>query len=241
LVHKAFLRANFLALCTNKPDEMPRSAVPLTETQIRALTPRETRYCVADGNGLVLEVMVTGTKVWRFRYSLNGARQPLVTIGDYRKISLRVAREKARKYAALVASGTSPVAVARRDRGAEKRADVLREGAELYLAVGMAGKSDEYRQATRRALEKDVLPRIGGKRIDEVSAMDIDTIYERIKGRGSPKMALHTRNAVKRLYEFLIARQLATDNPAQVASAGAAGISDSQPSEVTLVRSHEAT
>lgn len=194
---------------------MPKLAVPLTETQIRALEPRATRYCVADGNGLVIEVMTTGTKIWRFRYSLNGKRQPLVTIGDYRMLSLRVARAKAQKYAEMVASGVSPAATARRDRGAESKAELLREGVALYLATEMAGKSAEYQRSTRRALEKDVLPAIGAKPISAVTDDDIRAICDRIKSRGSPKMALHTRNAVKRLYEYLIARQLAMTNPAE--------------------------
>jgi integrase len=207
---------------------MPRLAAPLTESQIRALEPRATRYCVADGNGLVIEVMTTGTKVWRFRYTLNGKRQPLATIGDYRMISLRVARAKAQKYAEMVAQGISPVATARRDRGAESKADVLREAAELYLATAMAGKSDEYRRTTRRALDKDVLPAIGGKPINTVTAEDIVEICERIKGRGSPKMALHTRNVVKRLYAYLMARQLATHNPAEVVPARSIATFDSR-------------
>jgi integrase len=207
---------------------MPRLATPLTESQIRALEPRATRYCVADGNGLVIEVMTTGTKVWRFRYTLDGTRQPLATIGDYRMISLRVARAKAQKYAALVAQGISPVATARRDRGAESKADVLREAAELYLATALAGKSDEYRRTTRRALDKDVLPALGNKPIGAVTAEDIVAICERIKRRGSPKMALHTRNVVKRLYAYLIARQLATGNPAQVVPARSIATVDSR-------------
>lgn len=198
---------------------MPRLAAPLTESQIRALEPRAARYSVADGNGLVIEVMTTGTKIWRFRYSLNGKRQPLATIGDYRMISLRVARAKAQKYAELVAQGISPVATARRDRGAEAKADVLREAAELYMATEMAGKSDEYRRTTRRALDKDVLPAIGGMRVKAVTAEHVVAICEAIKSRGSPKMALHTRNVIKRLYEYLIARQLATSNPAEVVPA----------------------
>ncbi|MGF6872406.1 tyrosine-type recombinase/integrase [Paraburkholderia sp. MM5477-R1] len=207
---------------------MPRLATPLTESEIRALEPRATRYCVADGNGLVIEVMTTGTKVWRFRYTLNGKRQPLATIGDYRMISLRVARAKAQKYAALVAQGISPVATARRDRGAESKADVLREAAELYLATALAGKSDEYRRTTRRALDKDVLPAIGNKPIGAVTADDVVAICERIKSRGSPKMALHTRNVVKRLYAYLIARQLATSNPAEVVPARSIATFDSR-------------
>lgn len=193
---------------------MPKSATPLSEAQIRAMEPRATRYSVADGNGLVLEIMPTGTKVWRFRYSLDGKRQPLATIGDYRRISLRVARERARKYADIVASGVSPAATARRDRGAEKRVDLLRDAAELYMATAMSAKSEEYQRTTRRALDKDVLKAVGSKPITAVTSEDIVAICERIKQRGSPKMALHTRNVMKRLYEFLIARQLATSNPA---------------------------
>lgn len=207
---------------------MPKSATPLSETQIRAMEPRATRYCVADGNGLVLEVMPTGTKVWRFRYSLDGKRQPLTTIGDYRRISLRVARERARKYAEMVASGVSPAATARRDRGAEKRVDLLRDAAELYMATAMAAKSDEYQRTTRRALDKDVLKAVGSKPIGAVTSEDIVAICERIKKRGSPKMALHTRNVVKRLYEFLIARQLATSNPALVVPARFIATADSR-------------
>lgn len=207
---------------------MPKLAVPLTESQIRALEPRATRYSVADGNGLVIEVMTTGTKVWRFRYSLNGKRQPLATIGDYRMISLRVARARAQKYAEMVAQGVSPVATARRDRGAESKADVLREAAELYLTTEMAGKSEEYRRTTRRTLDKDVLPAIGGKPIKAVTSDDIAAICDRIKSRGSPKMALHTRNVVKRLYEHLIARQLATTNPAEVIPARSIATVDSR-------------
>ena len=134
-------------------------------------------------------------------------------------ISLRVARAKAQKYAHMVAQGISPVATARRDRGAESKADVLREAAELYVATAMAGKSDEYRRTTRRALDKDVLPAIGGKPINAVTPEDIVAICERIKSRGSPKMALHTRNVVKRLYAYLIARQLANRDPAELVPA----------------------
>jgi integrase len=204
---------------------MPKRVPPLTETQIRAMEPRATRYCVADGNGLILEVMPTGNKVWRFRYTLEGKRQPLTTIGDYKRISLRVARERARKYAEMVTTGVSPAATARRDRGAEKRVDLLRDAAELYMTAAMTSKSDEYQRTTRRAL--------GNKPIGAVTSDDILAICERIKSRGSPKMALHTRNVAKRLYEFLIARQLASHNPAAVVPARFIATPDSRTRVLT--------
>ncbi|EIN00253.1 integrase family protein [Paraburkholderia hospita] len=193
---------------------MPKLATPLSESHIRTLQPRATRYSVADGNGLILEVMPTGKKVWRFRYTLNGRRQPMVTIGDYQLMSLRVARARAQKYAEIVGQGLSPVSIARQDRGAEKRVDVLRDGAELYVMSAMARKSDEYRRTTQRALDKDILPAIGHKPIAQVTTEDVQSICDAIKSRGAPQMALHTRNVARRLFAFLIARQLASINPA---------------------------
>ena len=198
---------------------MPKLATPLSESHIRTLQPRATRYSVADGKGLILEVMPTGKKVWRFRYTLNGERQPMVTIGDYQLMSLRVARARAQKYAEMVAQGLSPVSIARQDRGAEKRIDVLRDGAELYVASAMPRKSDEYRRTTQRALDKDILPAIGHKPIAQVTTDDIQSICDAIKRRGAPQMALHTRNVAKRLFAFLITRQLATTNPADAIAA----------------------
>jgi integrase len=92
-----------------------------------------------------------------------------------------------------------------------------------------------------------VLPAIGSKPINAVTPDDIAAICESIKGRGSPKMALHTRNVVKRLYEYLIARQLATSNPADVVSARSIATFDSRTRVLsgeeigTLLRSIDAS
>ncbi|RQT12115.1 tyrosine-type recombinase/integrase [Burkholderia contaminans] len=195
---------------------MPKIVQPLTDTRIKALQPKAARYPVADGGGLLLEVMPSGSKIWRYRYSLHGKRQPTVTIGEYPAIALSVARERARRYAEIVASGVSPVADARKDRGAMKSVDTVREFGGYWIEQQMAGKSEEYQRTTKRALEKDVYPAIGSKPVSEVTPGDVLAICDRIKKRGAPKMALHTRNVLKRMYEYAIARQLVLHNPAQV-------------------------
>jgi len=193
---------------------MPKIVQPLTPTRIEALKPKAARYPVSDGGGLILEVMPSGSKIWRYRYSLHGKRQPTVTIGDYPAVSLAAARERARQYSEIVARGVSPVADARKDRGAVKTLDTVREFAAYWLEQQMANKSAEYQRTTKRALEKDVHPSIGRKPVSEVTPGDVLAICDRIKKRGAPKMALHTRNVIKRMYEYAIARQLTTTNPA---------------------------
>lgn len=194
---------------------MPKLANPLNDTRIKALKPRDKRYAVADGGGLVLEVMTSGSKVWRFRYSLHGKQQPLVTIGDYPAVTLGAARERARKYAEIVASGISPIADAKKDRGATKSLDAVKDFGEFWFEAEVANKSLSYRTTTKRSLEKDVYPQIGNKPLRDVTAGDVMAICDRIKGRGAPQMALVTRNVLKRMYEYAIARQIASVNPAQ--------------------------
>lgn len=194
---------------------MPKTAVPLNDTRIRALKSKAARYRVSDGGGLVLEVMTSGSKVWRYRYSLHSERQPMVTIGDYPAIGLQDAREKARRYAEIVAKGVSPVADAKKDRGAVKRFDTLKEFGEDWYTTQVAPMSLEYRRTIKRALEKDVYPAIGNKPLPDVTPGDVLAICDRIKARGAPQMALSTRNVIKRLFEYAIARQLAPANPAQ--------------------------
>ena len=66
----------------------------------------------------------------------------------------------------------------------------------------------------KRILEKDVLPAIGSKQVDDVTVTDILAITDKIKARGSDQMALQTRNALKRLFAYAIAREKIKFNPA---------------------------
>ena len=55
--------------------------------------PTDKRYSLYDTGGLFLEVMPTGKKFWRLRYSEDGARRKL-TLGQYPAVPLSEARAK---------------------------------------------------------------------------------------------------------------------------------------------------
>jgi integrase len=198
---------------------MPKTATPLNDTRIKALKPKAARYRVSDGGGLVLEVMVSGSKVWRYRYSLHGERQPMVTVGDYPAIGLQDARERARKYAEVVAKGESPVSDSRIDRGVTKRTDTVRAVYEMWLAHEVAPRtSEKYHQDIQRSMEKDALKSIGNKAPVDVTANDIREITTRITARGAAQSALKMRTNLKRLFNYAIALGVTTSNPAQAAA-----------------------
>lgn len=68
---------------------------------------RSNRYKLGDGGGLFLSVEKTGSKLWRWKFGLDG-KENLFAIGSYLEVSLaeaRAARDAARE---LVKQGINP-------------------------------------------------------------------------------------------------------------------------------------
>jgi len=68
----------------------------LTDLAIRAAQAKDKKYKLVDGNGLYCEILVSGTKVWRYNYRFNG-KQKTYTIGQYGKEAHQVSLSEARK------------------------------------------------------------------------------------------------------------------------------------------------
>ena len=81
-----------------------------------------------------------------------------------------------------------------------------------YAEIAEPNNSDP--RNIKRVLEKDVIPAIGAKQIADVTVTDVLAITDCIKARGADQMALQTRNVMKRLFAYAIAREKATFNPA---------------------------
>lgn len=81
-----------------------------------------------------------------------------------------------------------------------------------YAEIVMPANSDP--RNIKRVLEKDVIPSIGNKQVAEVTVTDILALTDRIKNRGADQMALQTRNVLKRLFAYAIAREKTQFNPA---------------------------
>jgi integrase len=191
---------------------MPRQATPLTDTKIKSLKPRAERYRTSDTGGLMIEILPSGSKVWRYRFQLHGVRQPSLTIGNYPEVGLAEARKRRDEWAGMVARGESP------KRAVQAAKSVMLNTVKAFgtewLNEQVVGKSDSYVTTMRRLMTKDVFPTLGSIPLASVKPADILELCDKIKSRGSPKMALLTRNVLRRMYDYAIARQLAETNPA---------------------------
>jgi integrase len=184
----------------------------LTDTKLKSLKPRPKSYQVSDGNGLFIEVMPGGKKVWRLRYRFRD-RQEKVTLGGYPSYSLLAARKWREECRESIGRGDSPMQIRRSEKEQAKSADTVSAFSERWLSE-VVSKDVKNPQNIERALNKDILPEIGNKKLAEVTTLDVLAITDRIKARGADHMALVTRNIIKRMYAYAISRRLARFNPA---------------------------
>jgi len=94
-----------------------------------------------------------------------------------------------------------------------KAADIVEAFARRWYA-DIAEPANSNPRNILRALEKDIFPVIGSKQVADVTVTDILAITDKIKNRGADQMALQTRNVLKRLFAYAIAREKTQFNPA---------------------------
>lgn len=177
--------------------------------------PRDKAYALTDGGGLLLEVLPSGTKTWRFKYHLDGKREK-VTIGAYPAIGIKAARDRHEALRALVERGESPArakkAGAIERRAAEARATDFRAFAQRWIDETLFHRSEGYRAQIVRWLDAYVYPAIGNMQLGDVQPADVLAIVE--KRRDTAVTAERIRTIIQQVYNHAIRKLLVSTNPA---------------------------
>jgi len=151
----------------------------------------------------------------QYRLGGRGSKKERVTLGECPAHTLGQARLWREQCRAMIAHGQFPAAArqAERESRSAHAADSVAAFANLWYSDIVSRTNSEPRNI-RRVLDKDVLPAIGDKPVADVTIPDILAITDAVKARGADQMALQTRNVIKRLYAYAIARGKTRFNPA---------------------------
>jgi hypothetical protein len=117
----------------------------LNDPQIRALKPSEKPRKVADAKRPYLRVMPSGEKIWRMTYFFpprsSDRKEKTLTIGPYREISLREARDQRDEARRDLRAGIDPMV--------RRRAET-RTGSDIALVVDFRIEGHERRAGSGR-------------------------------------------------------------------------------------------
>ncbi|NCS66615.1 MAG: integrase [Hydrogenophilaceae bacterium CG1_02_62_390] len=216
----------------------------LSDTKLRNLKPSEKTYREADQGGLFVDVSPKGKKAWGLRYWRNGKQEriglgdyPTYSLAeartwrdDCKALAGRGLSPMALKRGDPIPGDAAPavkelaqafirnwcmkaVEMVKAKEGETKAANTVEAFARRWYAEIVEPANSSPRNI-KRVLDKDVIPAIGAKQVADVTVADILAITDKIKNRGADQMALQTRNVLKRLFAYAIAREKTQFNPA---------------------------
>jgi integrase len=182
----------------------------LSDSKVRTLKPKDKLYKVADERGLVLLVMPNGSKLWRFRYRIDGKEQ-MLSLGVYPDITLADARARRDEMRRQVALGQNP-AVQRKIEQVAKANTFQAIALEWYQKFSAQWVPAHATRVWAR-MEKDVIPWLGSRPIAEITAPEILTIARRIEGRGALETAHRVIWSIGQVMRYAVATGRAEMDP----------------------------
>lgn len=186
---------------------MPKSTVPLTDTQVRnAKNPDKTEKKIFDGGGLYLTIDPKGNKGWRFKYRLHG-KERRMSFGSYPEVGLSRAREKRQMAKELIDHGLDPV----EERQKETLQNRLNQD-NTFKRIALEWHSQQINLAEKtknlhiRRLEQDVFPKIGSKPIGDITPKQIlDSVLRPMENRGVGELTYRVKSIISQIYRYAVA------------------------------------
>ncbi len=187
--------------------------MPLTDAAVRNASPREKQFTLYDAEGLFLLVKPNGSKLWRWKYRVDGHEKRL-SLGVYPKVSLKAAREARDGYQTDLRKGIDPGAAKKVVKAEEKAQGetfelVSREWHKKFQPTWTPGHAARILVS----LEKDAFPWLGIRPIREITAPKVLAVARRVESRGAVETAHRLVGNVGMVFRYAVASGLADSDP----------------------------
>lgn len=174
-----------------------------SDKYISGLKPKAKEYRVTEGNGFVLRVLPSGTKVWTYRYR-QGERDVMLALGRYPALSLADARKSHADAMHLRERGGDP-ATAKKEARREK-VESVGDLAEKYLAEWAKPRKRSWKE-DERTINADILPAFRSTPLAELRRRDI-VAHFRAKAKTAPNQAWQALKIMRRMLNYALEEDL---------------------------------
>lgn len=187
----------------------------LTDVKIRNAKPGLKPIKLTDGKGLYLEVKPSGSKLWRYRYRIDG-KENVFAIGVYPEDSLADARTALTAARKLVKQGVHPAHHRKTEKRVRETANrnTFQHVAQDWIDSKKKNWTPRYLNQVERFMDLDIYPHIGNLPIKSVTAADILDIIKRAETRGAENVAILERQWCSAVFRFGVATLRADSDPA---------------------------
>ncbi len=194
---------------------------PITsDLAVRHAEPRSKPYKLGAGSSMYLLVTPQGSKLWRFKYRING-REKLMSLGSYPLISLAEARKRRDQARLLLFDGLDPMV---ERKAVRKQTLTFGTVAERWYKNNTVKAAKPWAPNTVRKvrlyLDKDILPILGERLIAEITRPDLIAISDQLENRGAFDIARKVRGWLAAIFDDAFDRGEVLTNPALRLRAG---------------------
>lgn len=169
----------------------------LSATAVKAAT-RPGR--LGDGDGLFLVIQPSGGKSWMCRVQKNGNRRDF-GLGSASKVSLAIARERAREIRTWVELGLDPIFERRKAKGIP----TFRQAAARVIAAhSKTWRNEKHEKQWSQTLETYVFPQIGHVQVHEITGPMIRNVLSDI-WLAKPETARRVRQRIGTVLDWAYA------------------------------------
>ncbi|WP_294635489.1 site-specific integrase [uncultured Aquabacterium sp.] len=191
--------------------------------QRRALTDRELRAWLAAGKtdrgigeGLTFVASASaaskGRASWILRYRVNGRSREKV-LGRYPELSLKGARDRARKDREEIERGVDVAAAKQAEKARLTEVQTVRDLGQLWWARYIE-PTYKHPDVVARVLRNHVYPVIGALTPKDVMPMHVDQVLRRIVANGAPTVANDALRYMVRMFKMAVRNHWVDRNPA---------------------------
>jgi len=195
---------------------MPKLTKPLTNTQIAKAKPKSADYKIADGGGLYIRIRKGGTKDWIFRYLIPYTKNRTdMSLGIYPHITLADARELRAVAKKQLANDIDPKVFKKHTLKniTLEKSNTFESVMNKWLVVKRTEVSDDHATDIKRSLELHILPLIGSRAVNEITASEMIEVLQPLQAKGNFETIRRLCQRLNECMIFAFNSGIVTNNP----------------------------
>ena len=184
-----------------------------TDRQIKALKAKKERYEVweTNGKGFGVRSHPQAERALYFCTSSRGTSRR-ITFGNYPEMSLADAHAAHAKSRQLLEQGNDPATVEQDAKEESRRSPSIKRLAAEYIEKYAKPRKRSWKE-DERILNKDVVPRWGKRKAQDITRRDIILLLDEIVDRGALIQANRTLATIRKMYSFAMGRGILESSP----------------------------
>jgi integrase len=185
----------------------------LTDSKVKSLRPKQSRYIVWEegGTGLGVRVSPADRKSFIYMYRFEG-KPRMMTLGPYPKLKLVSARLKVAQAKERLSKEIDPGQELLDAKESARGAHSIKALIDEYIEKWAKPRKRSWKE-DERILRKDVQPIWGRKKAETIKRRDIVLLLDEIVDRGAPIQANRTLAVIRKMFNFALSRGILEQSP----------------------------